>query len=75
MSFIVTRGLGAGNLVTFGLAVQLGVLTPTGTAGSLALAGILVTSFIPAPADDEPTNSYGRRFFGTFYGPRGEGHN
>jgi hypothetical protein len=74
MSFLVTRGLGAGNLVTAGLAVQLGVLTPTSTAGSLALAGILITTFIPAPVDDEPTNSYGRRFFGTFYGPRGKRH-
>ena len=74
MSFLVTRGLGAGNLVTFGLAVSLGVLTPVSTAGSLALAGVVITTFIPAPADDEPTNSYGRRFFGTFYGPKGERH-
>jgi hypothetical protein len=74
MSFLVTRGLGAGNLVTFGLAVSLGVTTPVSTAGALALSGILITTFIPAPASDEPANSYGRRFFGSFYGPVGKGH-
>jgi len=41
--------------------------------GNLLLSGILLTVFIPN-ASSEPTNSYGRRFLGTFFGPRGESH-
>lgn len=74
MSFLPTRGLGQINLGTFGLGGSLGTLYPTGIAGSLFLVGVVLTSFIPAPTGEDPTNAYGRRFFGTFYGPKGKGH-
>lgn len=73
MSFLPTRGLGQKNLVSYGLGGLSGVLFPTSTAGALALTGVLMTTFIPAAVDTQ-TNAYGRRFFGTFYGPRGQGH-
>lgn len=74
MSFLPTRGLGQINIVTAGLGGSLGTLFPVSTAGSLFLTGAVLTSFIPVPVDDERGNSYGRRFFGTFYGPKHKGH-
>lgn len=67
MSFLVTRGLGAGNLVTAGLAVQLGTTFFQSTVGALALGGTVATVFIEGEAD---TRNHTRLFLGTFFGTR-----
>lgn len=72
---LVTRGLGATNLVTVGLGASIGTITGASLVGALALSGVVVTDFIAAPVADDPTNAYGRRFLGSFFGPSSKGHN
>jgi len=70
---LVTRGLGSTNLPTAGLGVSLGNLFNQSLVGSLSISGIVATTFIEG-VELTPTNAYGRRFFGTFFGPTGQQH-